>query len=267
MKIKKFLSAILAALLLQTLCACGAKIEPNRVFSASDMQGKTVGVLASAPASGYMTPFSEKMNIKYYSNVAGMTEDLISGALDCAVADSATAESMKKAQAHLTVLPEPLINRDYRIAVSQENTVLRDNINSALAEMAADGSLSEIVDGWLAGKYELPEHDYTPEGTLLAAIDPTFPPYCFSGENGEYLGIEADVLRAVCRRLNLELQFVRSDADNIVYFVESGKVALAWLLSLPFCFVTAAALRFSVKGPTKKLLKEPVTEGLRKDTD
>ena len=50
-------------------------------------------------------------------------------------------------------------------------------------------------------------------------------------------------------------------------FAFSGKIALAWLISLPFGLVTAAALRFSVHGPTKKILREPVTEGLRKDTD
>ncbi len=50
-------------------------------------------------------------------------------------------------------------------------------------------------------------------------------------------------------------------------FAFSGKIALAWLISLPFGLVTAAALRFSVRRPTKKILREPVTEGLRKDTD
>ena len=227
MNMKRFFSAVLALVLLLALCACSSELVPNRVLEAKDMQGKAVGVIASTPASGYLTPFSEEMTIKYFTNVAGMSEDLLSGAIDCAVTDRDTADAVLKDHADLTMLEEPFINREYRMAVSQDNTVLRDNINATLEAMKTDGTLNAIIDGWLSGQYEYAAKEYTPQGVLTVAVDPTFPPYGFSGENGEYLGMEIDILREICYRLGVELQLVRADEDNMVYLVESGKVALA----------------------------------------
>ena len=227
MKIIRLLSAILAAIIVLALTGCGTKLEPNRVFSTSDMPQKTVGVIASAPASGYLTPFAGEMTVKYYSNVSGVTEDLISGVLDCAVTDKTTAEAMVKENSTLKLLEEPFVSRDYHMAVSQDNVVLRDNINAALNALVEDGTLDSITSGWLFGEYEYPASENTVQGTLDVAIDPTFPPYCFSGEDGAYLGMEIDIIRAVCDRLGVELNLVRADAENILYLVESGKVSLA----------------------------------------
>lgn len=226
-KIKKILYVFLAIILIQALCGCRAELAPNRVFSAADMPGKTVGVLTVAPAYGYVKPFSEKMDIKGYSNAAGMTEDLVSGALDCAVTDALTAESMIKENSCLKTLEAPFIDRDYRIAVSQDNTVLRDNIDSIFQTMTDDGTLEAIIDGWLSGEYEYTVSEYEYDGTITAAIDPTFSPYCFVDEDGEYSGIEIDILREICKKLNVELELIETDAENMLYLVESGKVSLA----------------------------------------
>lgn len=225
--LKRILSAVLAIIFIQALCGCGAKLPPNRVSSVADMPGKTVGVLEDSPAAGYVTPFWEKMTIKYYSNLAGMTEDLLSGALDCIVTDGDTADDMIKAQPHLMTLHSPFIDREYRMAISQDNSVLCDNIDSALLTMIDDGVLPLIIDEWTDGKYEPPEDDYESAETITAAIAPTFEPYCFIDEDGNYAGIEPDILREICRRLNVDIEFVETDEENMTYLVESGKVSLA----------------------------------------
>ena len=65
-----------------------------------------------------------------------------------------------------------------------------------------------------------PENNY--DGKLVVATSPDFPPF----ENlveGEYVGIEIDIIKLVCEELNYELVIENVAFDSIVTGVETGK--------------------------------------------
>ena len=64
------------------------------------------------------------------------------------VIDAAPAEAYVEANPGLTILDTEYVVENYAIGVNKDNTALLDAINSALAELTADGTVDTII-----GKY------------------------------------------------------------------------------------------------------------------
>ena len=124
-------------------------------------------------------------------------------------------------------IDDKFVDCDYRLAVSVENTELLDNLNSAIRALNASGELDSIVKSWLDGGGEEEHESGTDRTRITVAIDPTFYPYAFIGEDGEPAGIEIDLVWAVCGQLGLEPEFVTAQPGMLLYMAESGKTAFA----------------------------------------
>lgn len=61
-----------------------------------------------------------------------------------------------------------------------------------------------------------------PEGTLVMATNAAFPPYEFY-DGGKIVGIDAEIMEAICKELNMTLQIDDMEFDSIVSAVQSGK--------------------------------------------
>lgn len=59
-------------------------------------------------------------------------------------------------------------------------------------------------------------------GELVIATSPDFPPFEFL-EGEEVVGIEADILTAVCEKLGVELKIEQMDFDSVLPGVQAGK--------------------------------------------
>ncbi len=60
------------------------------------------------------------------------------------------------------------------------------------------------------------------DGTLTMATSPDFPPF-ENLENGEVVGIEIDIIKAICKELNYELKIEQIDFDSVIPGVQEGK--------------------------------------------
>ena len=58
--------------------------------------------------------------------------------------------------------------------------------------------------------------------TLTVATSPDFPPF-ENLENGEVVGIEIDIIKAICKELGYELDLVQIDFDSVIPGVQEGK--------------------------------------------
>lgn len=61
---------------------------------------------------------------------------------------------------------------------------------------------------------------------ITIATSPDFPPF-EDLQNGEYVGIEMDLVKLVCEELGYEYEFVSVDFDSIISGVQAGKYTLA----------------------------------------
>ena len=60
------------------------------------------------------------------------------------------------------------------------------------------------------------------DGTLVVATSPDFPPF-ENLENGEIVGIEVEIMKIICEKLNYELKFEQIDFDSVIPGVQEGK--------------------------------------------
>ncbi len=123
------------------------------IKSLSDMSGKVLGVQAGSSAADAVDEVpsfknSLKQIVDFSDNIMALN-DLEIGGLDGVAMDSVVAEySLKITGKNFIILSESLAPEQYGIAFKKDNTELRDKVQKALEDMAADGTVAKISKKW-----------------------------------------------------------------------------------------------------------------------
>lgn len=123
------------------------------IKSQADLAGKVVEVQADSSAEAALkenqdlaNTFGRLLTTPDY-NTAFM--DLEQGAVDAVAMDVIVAGyQIKQRNADFKILDDSLSEEEYGIGFKKGNTELRDKVQGALEEMAADGTLAKISDEW-----------------------------------------------------------------------------------------------------------------------
>ena len=123
------------------------------IKSQADLAGKVVEVQADSSAEAALkenqdlaNTFGQLLTTPDY-NTAFM--DLEQGAVDAVAMDVIVAGyQIKQRKADFKILDDSLSEEEYGIGFKKGNTELRDKVQGALEEMAADGTLAKISDEW-----------------------------------------------------------------------------------------------------------------------
>lgn len=123
------------------------------IKSQADLAGKVVGVQADSSAEAALkenqdlaNTFGQLLTTPDY-NTAFM--DLEQGAVDAVAMDVIVAGyQIKQRNADFKILDDSLSEEEYGVGFKKGNTELRDKVQGALEEMAADGTLAKISDEW-----------------------------------------------------------------------------------------------------------------------
>ncbi len=224
---KRIVCAIISILLLASLCACSDSVPENRINSRDDVPGSVIGVLEDTAAVAY----AEKRGTV---RVCGSGDELVAalkaGSVDCAVVDDSIAEKLVRGQHKLTLLEEPLISAGFCFAVARENADLTAAVNDALSQLTDSGVLQDIIDGYFDGGkyvYTSPEDLDRSKGTLTLAVGSDFPPYKRTDMNGDPVGLDIDVARAVCDILGLDMKVSVVTDDSLISTVMHGNAHFA----------------------------------------
>ena len=234
-KARKFARPIaLAAALIMSVCAFSAcsGTAKNTVNSIDDLAGKHIGVQLET-VGDVLASDIEGADVERYTKGADAIQALKQGAIDAVIIDNDPANVFVSHNSDIRILDEAFADEEYAIAVRKGNTELLDNINNALAELKAEGVLDNIKANWIGdsatGKpYVFPDGTFPdggmePTEKLVMATNAEFPPYeLMVGE--DVGGFDVDMMRAVCAKLNLELEIKNMEFDTIITAVESGTV-------------------------------------------
>ncbi len=123
------------------------------IKSLSDMAGKKLGLQAGSSAADAVEDnpdfkASVREIIEFTENITALT-DLDMGGVDGVAMDKIVAEySIKTTGKPFVILPEGLAPEQYGIAFKKDNVALRDKVQKALNEMAADGTVAKISEKW-----------------------------------------------------------------------------------------------------------------------
>ncbi len=220
-------TSLLTASVMFVLALTGCSTPPNTVFSVEDLKGKTIG--AQLGTTGYIFAESEieDATVEPYNKGADAVQALKQGKIDAVIIDSEPAKVFVEKNDSLMILDDPFVEEEYAIAYKKGNDELGQKMDDALSQLKEDGTLDEIVSHWIGDEadhvsYISDESIIRENGTLVMATNAEFPPYeSMSGD--DIIGIDVDIMMAVCDVLGMELEIDNMEFDSIIAAVNSGK--------------------------------------------
>lgn len=121
-------------------------LKDSKIATADDLKDKVIGVQTGTTGSWNAADYTSEDNIKGFANGMLAVEALKNGQVDAVIIDNNPAKTYADENPDTLVLIENQFPaEDYALAVAKGNTVLLDKINTALAEMKADGSFDAII--------------------------------------------------------------------------------------------------------------------------
>ncbi len=223
---KKSISMMAAAMLLAlAMTGCGGS-ESKQVTCADDLEGAKIGTQMGT--TGYIFAGDIKdARVEGYNKGADAVMALTQGKVDAVIIDSEPASVFVSKNEGLKILDDPFVVEEYAIAYAKDNEELGAKIDDALTQLKEDGTLEEITTHWIGDEADyvsyVPDESLSREnGTITMATNAEFPPY-ESMEGGKIIGIDVDMMWAVCDVLNMNLEITNIDFDSIIASVKSGK--------------------------------------------
>lgn len=223
---KKVISVAVAAVLsaCTLLSGCGST-EQKTITSADDLAGARIGVQLGTTGDIIASEVSDK--VEKYQKGADAVLALKQGKIDCVVIDEQPAQKFVEVNDDLKILDDEMGKEEYAICLAKDNTELRDKINDALKGLKADGTIDSIKANYIGddiGKtpYVSPENVERNNGVLKVATNAEFEPYEFI-KDGEVVGIDVDIMQAICDKLGMKLEVENIAFDSIIPEVTSGK--------------------------------------------
>ncbi len=235
MKNKKYgrrcLAVVLICMIVATLfTGCGSKksqMSESPVHSVKDMEGKQIGVQLGTTGDIYASDVKDA-KVQEFNKGADAIQALKQEKVDCVVIDEQPAKAFVEKNPELAILEEAFAVEDYAICVSKDNKQLTKKINKALAKLKKDGTLKQIIGNYIGddtkGKqpYQSPKGTNRSNGELVMATNAEFEPYEYR-EDGNIVGIDAEMAQAVADELGMSLKIEDMHFDSIITSVQSGK--------------------------------------------
>lgn len=202
------------------------KNMPRDINSVDDLKGSNIAVQKGSTADDYVTDHYESnysTDVTRFTDFSVTFDDLRNKKVDAVIMDKAPAKVYLKDHKELKILSDVLKKEDYGFIFNNENTELRDKFNAQLTAMKADGKLDEIKEYWYThgdGAASIITHTGNGE-TIRVVTDSSFPPY--DSKNGsEFTGMDMDIVREICYRLDYNVEFVTITFDSIIDEVSKG---------------------------------------------
>ncbi len=123
--------------------------EDSDITGEDDLVGLTIGVQLGTTGDLYVTDNIADTTVERYTKGFEAVQALLQGKIDAVVIDGEPAKAFVKLNEGIKMCDDYLTVEEYAIAVSKDNEELLDQINSALADMEEDGTLTAIFDKYL----------------------------------------------------------------------------------------------------------------------
>lgn len=205
--------------------------DKNEVTCVDDLPGASIGVQLGTTADIYASDYEGDdagTQIERYNKGADAIQALLQNKIDCVMIDEQPAKAFVKKNPSLQILDEAFADEEYAFAIAKGNTSLTAEVNEALASLKEDGTIDSIIHNYIGTDEEIGKSPYVKKdvertkGTLVVATNATFPPYEYY-ENDAIVGIDMDIMQAICDELGYDLSIEDMEFDSIITAVQSGK--------------------------------------------
>ena len=238
---RKRMRAIVAAVALAigaTVCYVPAMLSSDNtktevvadtpeVFKA--LSGKRVGVVIGSVQDMAVSNYAPDADIMRITSSADVLAALENGKVDVAGWDNLTVSFNKEIASKVDTVNACLPGTPIGACFQLDNTELKQDFDSFLAEIRNDGTYQKIVDRWSnaddLSAVARPQRHSTGR-TLRVAIYPAYPPFSFIS-SGEPTGLEIELLSEWANRRNWQLEFLAMEFASQIPAVQTGKADMA----------------------------------------
>lgn len=212
--------------------------ERAAIASVDDLgEGDKVGVQSGTTGEGWAKENLEPKGVEVvpYDDILLAFSALQAGDVDGVINDLPISQDVVKDETRgLEIVEEIKTDETYGFAFNKDDTVLRDSVNWALAEVIADGTYDTIYETWFGAKpmsYPEPVSGVTAKpadapaliaaGKIIVGSDTAFPPF-ENVEGGATVGFDVDLMNAIGEKLGLTVEFKSYKFDALITGVQAG---------------------------------------------
>lgn len=123
--------------------------EDSTITGPDDLPGKTIGVQTNTTGDIYATGDYGEEAMKRYNKGADAVMALNQGLIDAVIIDREPARSFVASNEGLKILETEYATEEYAIAINKDDTELLEQVNGALKELIADGTVQDILDKYI----------------------------------------------------------------------------------------------------------------------
>jgi glutamine transport system permease protein len=203
----------------------------DNIKSYKDLKGKTVAAKVGTESATFIEKNQEKYGytIKNFDDATGLYQALENGEADAIFDDYPVLGYAITNGQKLQLVGDKEIGSSYGFAVKKgQNKELLKKFNAGLKNLKKSGKYDEIIANYIstgneaaaAGKMKKiqPKKD-----TYVIASDSTFAPFEFQNSDGEYEGIDVDLVKRIAELQNFNIEFKFIGFSSAVQAVESGQ--------------------------------------------
>lgn len=126
--------------------------EGSDIVDLNGLNGKKIGTQLGTTGDTYSKDDFGEENVVSYGKGADAIIALNGGDVDAVIIDNEPAKVFVSENAGLKILETEYAVEDYAIAVKKGNTALADEINAALEELTADGTIDKIIAKYISAE-------------------------------------------------------------------------------------------------------------------
>ena len=195
MKSKYLMLAVLVLAML-SLTACGAKRK--KIETVDDLEGARIGVQLGTTGDIYASDYEgddKGTEVIRYNAGADAVEALKQGKIDAVIIDEQPAKVFVEKNSDLKILNEEFTDEDYAAVIAKDNDELLNDVNKAIEELKADGTLQKIEDTYINKTGDFHYTQTVTDGEkLVMATNAYFPPYEYY-DGGTIMGYDVEDLQ------------------------------------------------------------------------
>ncbi|MBR4903848.1 MAG: transporter substrate-binding domain-containing protein [Selenomonadaceae bacterium] len=246
---KIFTLLMICALVLMT--GCGGEDGKNPI----DKDGGKIklGMITRLNASEenfgeFMKKIEETLDVKiashkpvFFDNLNSMQAALQSGQIDEISTYRSVARYMLAKEPHFEVLKDHSLEfiDSFCFALRDDETELRDSLNTVIKEMKSDGTLDKLTKEYITDinaendppAVDLPHFDS--EKTIKVAVTGDLPPFDFVSADGKPAGFNTAVLAEIGNRMSKNIELVQIDSGARAAALTSQQVDVVFWAIVP----------------------------------
>lgn len=207
--------------------------EPGQTATQGELDGLNGKRLGVATGSVFDQVALERLpdaQVSYFNAQPDIVAALLAGKVDAMITDEPLARDILRQTPGLRIVPEMFRTDSYAFAFPLDRTALRDEVNTVLAELAADGTLAEMDARWFGDDEDakvLPDLPLTGEkGVIRFATVSSNAPFAFV-KDGQIVGYDIEAALRVCHKLGYELEITDMDIGALIPGVQAGRFDMA----------------------------------------